>query len=92
MIDPHDAKLRIDIGEVQSGSGRLRFGLEIQGTGRGHLGIYADDPNNSRKSGVFVFLNLDGYNQLRRIIRKTDETIKELYQQNKLTQLALPWE
>lgn len=92
MIDPHDAKLRIEIGEVQSGCGRLRLGMEIQGTGRGQLTIYADDPTRPRREGVFVFLNLDGYNQLRRLIRKADETIQKLSKENKLTNLMLPWE
>lgn len=91
-IQPHEAEMRISLGSVGSEHGELSIFLKVKADGRGHLGLYAEEPNNRRKTGVFIALNLEGYNQLRALIRKTDEVIKDLSQKKQLQTLLLPWE
>lgn len=91
-ISPHDAELRITIGEAGNEYGKLKVALQVKGDGRGHVVLYADDPSNKRRDGVFVALNLTQYNQLRALVRKTDETIKQLSETKQLQSLMLPWE
>lgn len=91
-IDPGDARMQIQMGEVRSGDSRIKVWIDLEGNGRGHVVVYADEPDDRRKSGTLLFLNLENYNALRRVFRKTDETIKELSQSKKLNDLKLPWE
>ena len=76
MMD--DASLQVNLGTVQSLSGRLSFSFIVRSNGDAHLQIYCSDPTDGRKSGVLLTLAESEYQTLKALVEKTDQTIKKL--------------
>jgi hypothetical protein len=70
--------IQLKLGAVKSAQGMLTFAFTVRDDGDAHLQIYACDPKDLRKSGVILFLNQQGYDELKQMILKTDEAIEKL--------------
>ena len=49
-----DTSLQVNLGSVQSISGKLSFSFVVHETGDAHLRVYCSDPSDGRKSGVLL--------------------------------------
>lgn len=81
-MDPSDLTLKISLGKISSKDGYFGMTLNIEGDGSGAMYLYLCE--EGKRSGQIMSLSLDDYNELRRIIRKTDDLLKQLSAENKL--------
>ena len=84
-----DISININVGNVSSLCGKLRFTLVVKPNMQGVLQLYANDPTDMRKSGTLIQLDANGYSELKKIIDKIDNTIEKLESSNQMTGLAL---
>lgn len=85
-MDPADVSAKIDLGKIHSKNGYLSLSLTVDAEGAGKLFLYIEE--QGKRSGQIMSLNLDDYNQLRAIIKKTDETLTTLGKTGKLKKLG----
>lgn len=90
-LDTSDMSLEIDLGSVTSVCGELHFRLKIDGYGRGHLQIYAFDPDDMRESGILLLLDEGGYGDLKRVLAKADATIQKIRSAGQMRGMILPY-
>jgi len=83
--------LTIDLGSVTSVCGELHFRLKIEGDGRGHLQIFAFDPDDMHESGILLLLDEGGYGDLKRVLAKADATIQKIRSAGQMRGMILPY-
>jgi murein L,D-transpeptidase YcbB/YkuD len=65
-----DVSLQVELGRIVNHSGVLSFKIVINGNGSESIQVYAYDPSDMRKSGVFLSLSTNQINDLEKIIAK----------------------
>lgn len=83
-----DISININIGKVTSLIGSLDFKLVVKSNLKGVLQLYAFDPTDMRKSGVFLELDATQYSELKNIINIIDATIEKLESSNQISGLV----
>ncbi len=73
-----DMTLEIKLGTLTSYSGTMSFDLKIDGEGVGNIQVYAYDPKDMRKSGVFFRIGEAGLADLKGIVAKAEQTLEDL--------------
>jgi regulatory protein YycH of two-component signal transduction system YycFG len=86
-----DSPLRIDLGTVETPIGNLRFTFIVNEEKDAHVQVYATDPLSAEKRFVFVTLDANGYEQLKAIIRDTDDLIERMSRVERIKRMALPY-
>ena len=84
MVTPADMTLDVKIGEITSICGKMNFTLTVHSSGNGHVRIFAFDPSDRRKSGIGLYLDENGYSDLKKIITKLENTIQSLRASNRM--------
>jgi hypothetical protein len=92
-ISPADMSLEVNLGNVSDSSNRMSFSFKVHGSGAAHVRIYTYDTTNLRKTGIFVTLDQEGYEQLKAIVAKTDSTIQRLQSAGRIQdRLEVRWD
>jgi hypothetical protein len=82
-----DITIEVNLGSViTTGGSQLTFSLKIKNSGTGFLQIYARD-SDGRRSGTVLFLNEIEYNELKKIMNRTEQTIQDLRQSGRMNQM-----
>ena len=84
-MNPEDTTLKIKFGQIYNESGFLSLSLSINGDGTGIMHVYLQE--DGKRNGQIMRLSLENYNELRKMIKKADETLKELGGNGKLREL-----
>ena len=85
-----DTSTEIDIGDVETTSGRLSFTLEIRGSGNWtQVRIYGRDVRDRRKAGISLSLDGDSYGQFKLLLEKIDSRIEQLQASGQIGPLPL---
>ncbi len=79
-----DMSLEVNLGSIESMSGKLNFELIVHSSGDAHIRLYAFDPSDLRKSGIMLFLDENGYSDLKDIFTKLENTIQKLRNSNRM--------
>lgn len=69
--------LTIEVGSTATHSARFSFGIAIVDR-TGYVTIYASDPGDGRKAGVFMRADRQAWDQFRAMVQKVDATIEQL--------------
>ena len=90
-MDPADATLKINLGRISNGAGYLSLTLNVREVGHGDLHFYISEKR--KRTGHIRSLSLNDCNELRKIIKKTDDLLKQLGSEGKLKQIGYdpPW-
>lgn len=73
-----EVTIEVQLGEVGSNYGKMKFAFVVGNDGSAFMKIYAFDPSDLRKSGIFMRLHEDQYQKLWSVMFKADETIEKL--------------
>jgi hypothetical protein len=86
-----DSPLQIDVGTVETVIGNLRFSFVVNEEREAHVQVYATDPLSAEKRFVLVTLDADGYEQLKAVIRDTDDLIERMSRVERIKRMAQPY-
>ena len=84
-----DMSLTVNIGSLGTPYDQIRFELYVDAGGAAHLKLIASDPSSSRKLPIVLRLDQEGYNQLKALIDRTDQTIATLNSSGQMKQMAI---
>jgi hypothetical protein len=79
-----DISINIKLGSLGSRYGKIDFKLEIKSNMQGTLQLYAYDPTDLRKSGTLIYLDANGFSELKLMIEKIQNTIDRLENSNQM--------
>lgn len=86
-VDPDDVGISIRFGTIEHpyDDGSLSMSLLVRGNGEGKIVVTVQE--GKRRQSSLMILGLDQYNELRRMMKKADETIKQLSREKRLTSM-----
>jgi hypothetical protein len=83
-----DSPLQIALGKVETLIGELEFTFVVSGGGDAHVQVSAA---GAGEGSVLLMLDANGYEQLKAIIKNTDEVIDRMIRAGRIKRMVLPY-